>query len=197
MHEITLKQEIFDAITDVCLDIYDEGVVVPVDEVLKRLMDVPGVPMHYPYHHYIQPAAFLTLAAIADEESRETLERWLETAERKGKSVPGGFCGNCGACGGGVGIGIFLSTYTDTTPVSQSTWSIVNEGTGRALMHIATYPGPRCCKRVLFLGAQEGVRLAAEKFDLDLPINADITCHYYQKNPDCLGKDCPFYKEAE
>lgn len=196
MHQIILKQEVFDAITDACLEIYDEGEIIPVDEALKKLMDVPGVPIHYPYHHYIQPAAFLTLAAIADEESKETLERWLEIAEEKGKTVPGGFCGNCGACGGGVGIGIFLSTYTGTTPVSQTTWSIANEGTGKALMRIAAYPGPRCCKRVLFLGAQAGVTYAAEKFDLELPINEKIECHYYQKNPDCLGSDCPFYKEA-
>lgn len=194
MHEIHLNREIFDDITDVCLDIYDKGELLPVDEVLKRMMDLPGVPMHYPYHHYILPAAFLTLAAIHDKQSKEKLENWLTTAKRKGKSVPGGFCGECGACGGGVGIGIFLSTYTGTTPVSKESWALVNEGTGRALMHVASCPGPRCCKRVLFLGSQEGVRYAAEKLDLNLPINENITCHYYTQNPDCLGVECPFFK---
>lgn len=196
MHIIELKDEIFEAITDTCLEIYNQGELIPIDEVQKKLMDVPGVPIHYPYHHYIQPAAFLTLTAIADEESEETLVEWLSKAEQRGRSVPGGFCGNCGACGGGVGIGIFLSVYTDAAPVKRNNWAMVNEGTGKALTHIATYPGPRCCKRVLFLGAQAGVEYAKEKLDLELPINEFIECHYYQKNPDCLGKECPFYKEA-
>jgi len=194
MHEINLRREVYDDITDVCLGIYEQGEMLPVDEVLMRMMDLPGVPMHYPYHHYILPAAFLTLAAIADKSSKETLEGWLSAAKRKGKTVPGGFCGDCGACGGGIGIGIFLSTYTGTTSKSRESWAMVNEGTGRALMHVASYPGPRCCKRVLFLGAQEGVRFASEKLNLDIPINEDITCHYYPQNPDCLGVECPFFK---
>ena len=34
------SDEIFEAITDTCLEIYNEGELIPVDEVLKKLMDV-------------------------------------------------------------------------------------------------------------------------------------------------------------
>jgi hypothetical protein len=31
---------------------------------MEAMMDLSFVPMHYPYHHYILPAALLTASAI-------------------------------------------------------------------------------------------------------------------------------------
>ena len=96
---IVLKQEIFDRITEVCLETFSAGEMCRAEEMLMKLMDIQGVPMHYPYHHYIMPAALLTLAAIERQSSREELSAQLCEAEQRARTVPGGVCGNCG--GGG------------------------------------------------------------------------------------------------
>lgn len=197
MHKIELKQEIFDAITETCVQMYRSGEAMTADQALMRLMDLPGIPMHYPYHHYILPAAFLTLAAMEDGSTEETLREWLAAAQERAKMVPGGFCGNCGSCGAGVGAGIFLSVYTGAAPVKRENWNLANEMTGRCLIKIASCPGPRCCKRTLFLSAQECCEYAGEKLGLHLTVSPEIKCHYYSKNPDCLREECPFFEKEE
>ncbi|MGC2872484.1 DUF5714 domain-containing protein [Ihubacter sp. mB4P-1] len=197
MHKIDLKQEIFDSITEACLRMYRQGEMMTADQSLMRLMDLPGIPMHYPYHHYIMPAAFLTMAAIEDGSGEETLTGWLSQAEQRAKTVPGGFCGNCGSCGAGVGAGIFLSVYTGAAPVKRENWNLANEITGRCLIKIASYPGPRCCKRTLFLAAQECCAYIEDKLGLHIAVSPEIKCHYYKKNPDCLGEECPFFRKEE
>ena len=78
---IVLKQEIFDRITEVCLETFSAGEMCRAEEMLMKLMDIQGVPMHYPYHHYIMPAALLTLAAIERQSSREELSAQLCEAD--------------------------------------------------------------------------------------------------------------------
>lgn len=193
---IVLKQEVFDRITEVCLKTFDEGEKCRVEEMLMKLMDVQGVPMHYPYHHYIMPAALLTLAALSAGKSREELEQWLTTAQERAKTVPGGVCGNCGSCGAAVGVGIFVSVFSGASPMAKENWRWANEATGKCLLRIASYPGPRCCKRTLFLSALEGTPYANERLGLDFEIAENIQCRYHGKNADCLEEECPFYKEA-
>ena len=53
------RPKIYDDITKKCLEIFDDGQSLAVDEILMQLMDLPGVPMHDPFHHYIMPAASL------------------------------------------------------------------------------------------------------------------------------------------
>ena len=88
-------------------------------------------------------AVFVTDAANAidiepytmdKQPSREEFHKQLQAAEGRGKTVPGGACGNCGACGSGVGIGIFISIFTGATPMAADSWKLANEGTARGLM---------------------------------------------------------------
>ena len=46
---------------------------------LLELMDLPGLPMHCPPHHYIMPATLLTVAAPVRPASRRTFSgsSWL------------------------------------------------------------------------------------------------------------------------
>ncbi|MGN0658522.1 MAG: DUF5714 domain-containing protein [Emergencia sp.] len=195
--KIELKQEILDSIMEECLQLYREGKMVPVDQALMRLMDLPGIPMHYPYHHYIMPAALLTLAAVAAGEKEEALREQLKTAMERAVTVPGGFCGNCGTCGAAVGCGIFFSVYTGAAPKKRDNWNLSNEITGRCLLKISSLPGPRCCKRTLFLSAQEAADFISEKLGLPLTVSEEIRCRYHQKNAECLETECPFYREEK
>ena len=91
-----LNQEVFDALTETCITALKKRSVSRVDDMLNLLMDVEGVFMHCPYHHYIVPAALLTMAAMENYQKEDQLREWLATAESRAKDVPGGVCGNCG-----------------------------------------------------------------------------------------------------
>ena len=192
-HEITLSDRVYQDLKERCLAVAREGRDMAVDELLVELMDHPDVPMHYPYHHFILPAALLTLASIEDKVDAAALDEMLETALARAKTILGGFCGNCGACGSGVGAGIFLSVYTDTSPLSEKSWQWVNELTGRCLQRLSTVPGPRCCKRTGFLAAQEAIPYINEKLGLHLRASEQIVCKYFERNNECKRDECPYY----
>ena len=59
MGNIVLKDEIFGAIKEKCLTLFDEKKT-DLYEMAAELMDIREIPMHYPYHHYIVPAVLLT-----------------------------------------------------------------------------------------------------------------------------------------
>ena len=190
-----LKQEVYDDLKRICLEVYDEKQVLPVNLVLDRLMNLEGLPIHCPYHHFIVPAALLTETAVMTDASKDELTAWLATAEERAKTVPGGFCGNCGTCGAAVGIGIFVSVYTGASPMTVVNWQWANEATGKCLMRIAAYPGPRCCKRTCYLALQEGVPYINEKCGLALEIDPALVCTFTNRNPDCILAECPFCRE--
>ena len=186
------KQEVYDAITAQCLAAHAGKESLTIDELLMRLMDLEGIPMHCPYHHYIMPAALLTLAAIERDLPKETLTAWLSTAQERGKLVPGGVCGNFGACGNGVGVGIFVSILTGSTPKSTDTWKLCNEASAKALLHLAEYGGPRCCKRDSFAAITAAARFSAEHFGIVMELPAKIRCTFSGQNRECLGSACPY-----
>lgn len=195
-HVIVLKDEVFEQLKQHCLETFEEKKDLPVDELLMELMDNPEVPIHYPYHHFIVPAALLTSAAIQDGSSVNELEEMLDTALERSRNILGGFCGNYGACGAGVGAGIFMSVYTDSSPMSEKSWQWANEITGICLQNISKIPGPRCCKRTGFLSLQAAVGYINEKLELNLRLNESIMCRYYDRNKDCKLRECPFYPMA-
>lgn len=188
-----LKQEVYDGLKKICMDVWAAGESMSVNAMLMKLMDMKDLPMHCPYHHFIVPAAMLTQTALKEKRSEDQLAQWLDVAEERGKTVPAGFCGECGTCGSAVGAGTFLSIYTGTTPKSVENWQHVNELTARCLLDIAAYPGPRCCKRTSFLAVNAALPYINEKYQLGLEEDKEIVCHYHDYNPDCLHEKCPFY----
>lgn len=192
-HIIVLEERIFDELKDICLDVYGKQTMMTVDELMGLMMDHPEVPMHYPYHHFIMPAALLTLAAMEEKVQIEALEEMLMLAITRSKDILGGFCGNYGACGAGVGAGIFMSIYTDASPMAVKNWQWANEVTGIALQAISKVPGPRCCKRTAYLSLQAAVPYINEKLELHLSVNDHIQCKYYERNAQCKKSVCPYY----
>lgn len=191
-HQIVLKEEVFEAIKNEAIEAFNEGNT-ELSSIAMRMMDVEGVPMHYPYHHFIIPATLLTAACKATGKSVEDLKDMLDTAEGRAKNVLGGFCGDYGACGAGVGTGIFMSVYTGASPMTQDNWSWCNEITGISLQKISSIPGPRCCKRTGFLALKTAVPYISEKLGIELKIDEEVKCKYYEKNTECKKSLCPFF----
>ncbi len=185
-----LEDRVFILLKEHCLKIRKA---MPVDELMIEMMDYPDIPIHYPYHHFIMPAALLTLAAIEEKVPENELAEMLDQAIERAKNVLGGFCGNYGACGAGIGAGIFLSIYTDTSPMSGKSWQWANELTGICLQALSKVSGPRCCKRTAFLAVAAAVPYINEKLELNMKVNQDIICKYYEKNKECKRVTCPYF----
>ena len=189
-----LKQEVYDRIKDRCIDILKDRSVSRADEMINELMDLEGVIIHCPYHHFIVPATLLTMAAMEKYYKEDKLREWLDLAEARAKEVPGGVCGNMGNCGSSVGAGIFMSVYTSASPLSVENWKWANELTGHCLIRIASYGGPRCCKRTCYLALMEAIPYINEKLDLNIKLNDALICKYSSQNKECLKVNCPFFE---
>lgn len=155
------------------------------------LMRHPGVKLHGPEHHFLVPAALLTALANArgDAAAKPGL---LAEARRRAGAVAGGFCGFQGACGAGVGVGIFASVATGATPLSREAWGLANGATARALTVIGGLGGPRCCKRTTWLALLAGVRFARERLGVRLA-GRGPACGWAERNAECLDEACPFH----
>lgn len=155
------------------------------------LMRHPSLKLHGPEHHFLVPAVLLSALANA-RGTPEAKAGLLTEARRRADAVPGGFCGFQGACGAGVGVGIFASLATGATPLAQQAWGTANKATGRALTVIGGLGGPRCCKRTTWLAILTGVRVAREALDVRLE-GRGAACDWSERNAECLGEPCPFH----
>lgn len=175
-----------------CMELMEQGEPLGAIEIANRLMKLPELPMHSPYHHFLVPAALLTAARLADG-NHEALEKDLAVAMERSGQIPGGICGLYGCCGAAIGAGIFASIYQKTTPTSKRGWAADNAMTARCLQSVASVEGPRCCKRVTWLTLQAAIPAAKELLGVDLGTVSNISCEYYTNNRECRGKDCPFF----
>lgn len=189
-----LAQEAFDRLKDACVEALKTRSVSRADEMINILMDTKGVIIHCPYHHFIVPAVLLTMAALEKYKKEDQLREWLDLAEARAKAVPGGVCGNMGNCGAAVGAGIFMSVYTSASPLSVENWKWANELTGRCLIRVSSYGGPRCCKRTCYLSLMEAVPYINRRLDLNIKFNDALICEYSDQNKECLKADCPFHE---
>jgi hypothetical protein len=146
--------------------------------------------MHGPEHHVIVGSA-LAAAYCHAVGKPSKLEKALDTIEKRGKKVPGGTCGFWGACGAGLGAGIFLSAVTGSTPLSTDVHGLCNRLTARCLSAIGELGGPRCCKRNVGIAIRESVAFIRENFGVRLQ-EPCIVCEFSLRNNECIGNRCPF-----
>jgi hypothetical protein len=156
-----------------------------------HLMRHPSLKLHGPEHHFLVPAALLTAMANAQGRAADK-PRLLAEARRRADSVPGGSCGFHGACGAGVGVGIFASIAEGTTPLTRDGWGRANQATGRALTVIGGVGGPRCCKRTTWLALLTGIRVARQALGVRLT-GRGPACEWSDVNAECLDEACPFH----
>jgi hypothetical protein len=163
----------------------------PVAQALLLMRD-RRIAMHGPEHHFLVPAVLLSSFYNVTGETGEKAEK-IRTAQKRAASVLGGFCGFQGDCGAAVGVGIFVSVMTGSTPLSVKEWRLSNLATGRTLITIAENGGPRCCKRNTFLALEEAGKFVREQFDITLPVSQNVKCEFTDLNKQCLHDRCRFY----
>jgi hypothetical protein len=163
----------------------------PIEQAITLMRDL-RVKMHGPEHHFLVPAVLLSAYYNVTGETDKKEEK-INLAQKRALSVLGGFCGYQGDCGAAVGVGIFVSVMTGSTPLSTNEWRLSNLATGRSLITIAEYGGPRCCKRTSFLAILEATKFVRENFKVALLTSIDVKCDFNHLNKECIKEKCPFY----
>ncbi|MGA7828617.1 MAG: DUF5714 domain-containing protein [Geobacteraceae bacterium] len=159
------------------------------------LMAHPSMNMHGPEHHFLVPAALLASYAEVKELPKVEKENLISKARQRSEDVKGGFCGLHGACGAGIGTGIFVSLISGATPLSRSERGLSNRITAESLLKIAVTGGARCCKRDSLLAIFTAVQFLDNEFGILLPVRKEISCGFSHLNRECLEQDCPFHRE--
>lgn len=176
-----------DAIFGVCLSSRSNDPV----EILEELMALPFCHMHGPEHHVLAGASLLT--AYCNAGGGADLEASLREMRVRGSSVPGGACGFWGACGAGIGAGMFVSIVSHATPLDEEGFAAAHLMTARVLEDIGRIGGPRCCKRGSYLAVINAVSYCREQMGVNMKLPDRIACSHAAKNNQCIGKRCPFY----
>ncbi|SFG27288.1 DUF5714 domain-containing protein [Prevotella sp. KH2C16] len=176
-----------DQITGICLGETSSNPFV----VLEKMMSLPACHMHGPEHHFMVGASLITAYHNA---CGEVDMQWaLGEIMRRAKQVPGGACGNWGACGAAISTGMFVSIVTKSSPLAKEAWKLSNQMTSRSLAQVAEYGGPRCCKRDSYLSVLTAIDFAADKLGIKMERPEKITCSRSAFNNQCLGIKCPFH----
>jgi len=80
------------------------------------IMKHPAVKMYGPEHHFLVPAVLLSaFYSKVQPGLQEEKKIKIQEGRKRAENVKGGFCGLYGACGAGVGTGIFISLVTNAT----------------------------------------------------------------------------------
>ena len=162
-------------------------------EIFQKIANREFVRIHGPAHHILDGAALLT--AFYNAGGKVDLPQSLEELMRRGLQMPGATCGQWGVCGAVSSMGAALSIIDGTGPLStDDTWGAHMKFTSKALGALAEVGGPRCCKRDAFLAFYEAVDFINENYDVVLE-KSEVKCEYSEKNQQCIGMRCPFYKK--
>lgn len=161
-------------------------------EIAEKIMEHSSVHMHGPEHHILVPAVLVTVCRNLKGEDRE--DSVLEAIKR-GRTVPGGYCGLYGACGAAIGVGIAVSVLLGATPLTPEKRSHANLATSKTLNSIAEAGGARCCKKATRLALEEGMDYLSGFLDLEweMPVISG-TCTYMEYNREC-DPECRFRKK--
>lgn len=175
-----------DKIVSICLNSKFKNPI----EILEKMMSLPSCHMHGPEHHTMVGSALL--AAYKNAGGDIDLKPALYEMQKRGKQVPGGACGFWGACGAGIGAGMYISIALKSTPLSKEAWGLSNQMTAKALDSIGNNGGPRCCKRDSYLAIIEAVKFTEEKLNIKME-TPYVICSRSHLNNQCIQSDCPFY----
>jgi uncharacterized protein len=175
-----------DAVEQICLSSSEHDPLA----IALAAMRHPKVKMHGPEHHFLAPAvlvaAWCNLTGQPDRKAS-----LLTEARRRSEPVLGGFCGFQGACGAGVGVGIFVSIASGGSPLNGRERGLSIRATSDALKVIGATDAPRCCKRDVFLGLLSAARFARKNLGIDFP-TSKVRCEFSDMNRECIGSECPF-----
>jgi len=149
-----------------------------------------GVHMHGPEHHILVPCVLLT--AFRNNGGTLAYADAMEEAVKRGRQVPGGFCGFWGVCGAAAGAGIYASIVTDSSPLNAEAWGIPMRVTAACLERLAEIGGPRCCKRTGRIAIETAAAFTEKQFGIFMPLSRE-SCTFCGGNAECLRERCPYY----
>ena len=175
-----------DVIAGICLEETSKNPI----EILEKMMRQPFCHMHGPEHHVMVGAVLLT--AYKNAGGALELEAALSEMQSRGKEVPGGACGFWGACGAGLGAGMFVSIISKSTPLSREAFGLSHLMTAKALGEIGKIGGPRCCKRDSYVSVLAAVDFVREHVGVEME-RQEVICGWSSRNNQCIGGRCPFF----
>jgi hypothetical protein len=161
-------------------------------KLMQQVVSHNSVHLHGPEHHCIVPCVLL--ATYRNCGGSLDLDKCLKEAVERGRQVPGGTCGNWGACGAAVGAGIFASIVSKSTPLNKEVWAIPQILTARCLERMAEIGGPRCCKRTSYIAIETAAEYSSRVFNVTMPI-VRVACTHKELNKECIKSNCPFYSD--
>ncbi|WP_227765523.1 DUF5714 domain-containing protein [Zhaonella formicivorans] len=184
------RQEAIEVLKRVCLDSNSKDPVA----LANKLMAHPSFKMHGPEHHALVPAVLVTAYGNI---TGETGESHILEAIARGATIPGGMCGNFGACGAGIGAGVAMSVIAGATPLSTGSWGEANLMTAHVLKSIGEKGGPRCCKRCTWTALTAAMNFLEEKRGVHFDKTAtEGNCTHFQRNKQCQRSKCVFFPPA-
>lgn len=164
-------------------------------ELIFNIMQNDYISIHGPEHHILDGSCFLTALHNAGVEF--DLDKALDEMIDRGSKMPGATCGQWGVCGSSSSIGAALAIIHETGPLSHNQYYKDNLNyVSQALQKIAEIGGPRCCKRNAFLSMQTAIDFVKSQYNIELP-KSNIACIFSEKNKQCLGTECPFFKAVK
>jgi len=189
MNMVSFEEKV-DLIKDACLKERSSDPV----EVAVHLMKMEVISLHGPEHHMLDGAAFLT--AYKNAGGAIDLPTALDALASRASAMPGAMCGFWGVCGSSASIGAALSVIHGTGPMSDDAFYKDHmEYTSEAIRRIGAIGGPRCCKRNAYLSLITASNFVKRKYGIVMTVKP-FSCGFSLLNKDCLGKRCPFNKEA-
>lgn len=172
---------------DICMNTKSDNAY----EIGKMMFDAPCTRMHGPEHHLL--VGFALLTAYKNAGGDIDLEKALAVHKERNEFVPAAFCGKNGSCGAAVSTGAAYSIITDSNILCKETWGESQLITAECLTRAGEIGGPRCCKRDGTLSIITGTKIINKKMGTDIKLPTEkIVCEYMKKNPNCIGKRCPF-----
>ena len=158
--------------------------------ILMDILDVPIVFNRLVKFHVAIPAALVTAYCNAKGD-RSDLSSLLDEAMWRGDHVPPKACGHWGTCGAAVSCGVFFSTVTGTSPLSEESFGRLHVLTGGCLTEIGENGGPRCCNRSTLSSLRRTVSFVKDELGVEMEWH-DRVCDKQSWNKQCKGVKCPY-----
>ncbi len=175
-----------EVIRKICLNTTETDMIA----LMKRIRANRRFPLHGPEHHAMVPGIMLsTYRNLGGDVREETLLFAIE----RGARMPGGSCGDMGACGAAVGVGVGFSALLGSTPLASRTRARVNRIVAEVLQKIAERDAPRCCQRESYIALKEAERISRGLLDRPLVARESILCAQSGLNKECIKGACPLY----
>ena len=159
-------------------------------EIATLVMRHPAFRSHGVEHHLV--AAPVVLTALVNSGQVELEKEKISTAIKRTADIPFGVCGSRGDCGACIGAGAAVSIILKANFTSAKERSLVLKTAASALLRIAEFGGPRCCKQSVYAALETCGLIFKNELKLELKIG-NKKCPFSQKITDCKKERCPYF----